>query len=449
MALTGLDIFKKLPKTNCGECGFPTCMAFAMKLAARQVELDKCPYVSDEVKAELSEASAPPIRKVTLGTGDEALVIGEETVMFRHEKTFVHPPGFGILVEDTLPEAELVAKAKKVDSVAFERVEQLLKPRVVAVKAASGSADTFAAAVKKVSEATRVPLVLMSDDPAAMKAALEVSANNKPLIYAATGDNYEAMAALAKEYATPLAIEADGLEALSDLSDKVTALGVKDLVLDPGSRSGNAHLRDLTLIRRAALKQKFKALGFPIITFPAEATDDPEMEMALAGLDVMRYAGIIILKDLDPARVMPLMVLLQNIYTDPQKPMQMSEGIYPIGDAKDDSPVLVTTNFSLTYFIVSGEVEASRIPSWLCVMDVEGLSVLTAWAAGKFIPEKIAQFINKSEIGGKVKHRKLVLPGYVAQISGELDEELPEWSVAVGPREAGDLPHYLKQWSAN
>lgn len=449
MALTGLDIFKKLPKTNCGECGFPTCMAFAMKLAARQIELDKCPYVTDEAREELLEAAAPPIRKIVLGTGDETLVIGEETVMFRHEKTFVHPPGFGILVEDTLPDDELVAKVKKVDAVAFERVEQMLKPRVVAVKAISEKAETFASAVRRAAEASRVPLVLMSDHPEVMKAALEVCSANKPLIYAATADNYEAMSALAKEYASPLVVKADGLEALSELSDKVTALGVKDMVLDPGSRNGNNHLRDLTHIRRAALKQKLKALGFPIITFPAEMTGDPELEMTLAGLQLMRYAGIIILKDLDPARLMPLMVLMQNIYTDPQKPMQMSEGIYPIGDPKEDSPVLVTTNFSLTYFIVSGEVEASRVPSWLCVMDVEGLSVLTAWAAGKFIPEKIAQFIGKCDISTKVKHRKLVLPGYVAQISGELDDELPDWSVAVGPREAGDLPHYLKQWSLN
>jgi len=423
-------------------------MAFAMKLAARQAELDKCPYVSDEARQNLSEASAPPIRKITIGIGDDAFTIGEETVMFRHEKTFVHPPGLGILVDDTMDEKDLIQKVKKVDSVAFERIEQMLKPKVVAVKSSSGDAQTFAAAVKKVTETTKAALVLMSEDPKIMKAALEVCGVNKPLIYAATSDNFAEMAVLAKEYSTAMAVKANGLEALADLSDKITALGIKDLVLDPGTRSGNTHLQELTYIRRAALKTKNKSLGFPIITFPAEATDNADVEMALAGLEITRYAGIIILDDLDPARVLPLMVLLQNIYTDPQKPMQMSEGIYKIGEPKEDSPVLVTTNFSLTYFIVSGEIESSRVSSWLCVMDVEGLSVLTAWAAGKFIPEKIAQFINKSDISDKVKHRRLVLPGYVAQISGELDEELPEWSVAVGPREAGDLTHYLKEWSA-
>lgn len=448
MALSGLDIFKKLPKTNCGECGFPTCMAFAMKLAARQSELDKCPYVSDEARDELSEASAPPIRKVEIGSGENAFKIGEETVMFRHEKTFVNPPGFGVLIDDSADETAIASVAKKVDDVSFERIEQMLKPKVVALRNSSGSADKFVAAVKAIQSVTSAPLVLMSTSVDSLRAALGECAANRPLIHAADASNYEAMAGLAKEFNVPLAIKADDLAALADLSEKVQAAGVKDIVLDPSVGAGNAGLADVVRTRRAALKQKFKPLGFPFITFPALASDDPDVEMALAGVHLMKYAGLIILSDLDPARVLPLLVLLQNIYTDPQKPMQMSQGIYQIGEPKDDSPVLITTNFSLTYFIVSGEVEASRVPAWLCVMDVEGLSVLTAWAAGKFVPEKIAQFVNKSAVADKVKHRKLVLPGYVAQISGELDEELPEWQVAVGPREAGDLPHYLKQWSA-
>jgi len=449
MALTGLDIFKLLPKTNCGECGFPTCMAFSMKLAVSQVNVDECPYISEEAKETIGTATAPPIRKVTIGTGDAALVVGEETVMFRHEKTFVHPPGIGILIEDTSDESEIASKAKKVDDVSFERVEQQLKPKIVAVKASSGDPETFVKAIKKVSEATKAALVLVSEDPDIIKAALNEIAESKPLIYAATIDNHEAMAALANEFSVPLAIKADGLEKLTELSEKITAAGVKDLVLDPGTDIGNDYLRDVTYIRRAALKLKLKPLGYPIITMLADATDDPELEMVLAGLYIMRYAGVIVLNDLDPARILPLMVLLQNIYTDPQKPMQMSQGIYPVGDASEDSPVLITTNFSLTYFIVSGEIEASKVPSWLCVMDVEGLSVLTAWAAGKFIPEGIAKFISESEIGEKVKHRKLVVPGYVSQISGELDDELSDWSVDVGPREAGDLVNYLKQWSPN
>lgn len=447
MALTGLDIFKKLPKTNCGECGVPTCMAFAMKIAARQVQVDACPYVSDEVKAELSEASAAPVRKITVGAGDYAFSMGEETVLFRHEKTFVHPAGLGVVIDDSADEATIVAKAKSAQSIEFERIEQKLRPRVVGVRAASGSADTFAAAVDKVVANTTLPLVLITDDAAVLKPALEKVKGNKPLIYAADANNYQAMAELAIETGAPLAVKGASLEELADVSEKVAAAGVKDIVLAPPASGASVGLKDLVYIRRAALKQKYKPFGYPTITFPDGG--DAELEMATAGVHLMKYGGLIMLNELDPARVMPLVVLGQNIYTDPQKPMQMSEGLYPIGEPKEDSPVMITTNFSLTYFIVSGEIEASRVPTWLLVMDVEGLSVLTAWAAGKFVPEKIAQFISKSEIADKVKHTNLVIPGYVAQISGELEEELEGWKITVGPREAGDLPHYLKSWSAN
>ncbi len=448
MALTGLDIFKKLPKTNCGECGVPTCMAFAMKLAARQVEIVLCPYVSDEAKAELSEASAAPIKKITLGTGDYAFNIGEETIMYRHEKTFVNPAAFGVVIDDAADDATIVNKAKSAQAMEYERVEQKLRPRVVGIKATSGSADKFAAAVAKAAENTKLPLILISDDPATVKAGLDIVKDNKPLVYGADSNNFQAMADLAKEAGVPLAVKAATLEELADVSEKVIAAGVKDIVLAPQAKDAAEGLKDLVYIRRAALRQKYKPLGFPTITFPANGIADPELEMALAGVHLMKYGGLIMMNDLDPARVLPLLVLQQNIYTDPQKPMQMSEGIYEIGEPKDDSPVLLTTNFSLTYFIVSGEVEASRVPTWLCVMDVEGLSVLTAWAAGKFVPEKIAEFVKKSGINDKVKHHNMILPGYVAQISGELDEELSDWKVIVGPREAGDIPHYLKSWSA-
>ncbi len=448
MALTGLEIFKLLPKTNCGECGVPTCMAFAMKLGVRQVEVTACPYISDEAKAQLSEASAAPIRKVTIGTGDNAFSIGEETVLFRHEKTFVNPGVFGVVIDDTADEAEIAAKAKKTQDTQFERIEQELRPRVVAVRAASGDAGKFAAAVSKAAENTELPLVLISDDPDVIKAGLEVVKGNRPLIHGATAANAEAMAAVAKEADAPLAVRGETLEELAEVSEKVTGAGVKDIVLAPAAKSAGETLKDLVYVRRAALKQKLKPLGFPVITIPGEDTDDSNLEFALAGIHLMKYGGIILLSDIDPARVLPLLVLQQNIYTDPQKPMQMSQGIYPIGEPGKDSPVMITTNFSLTYFIVSGEIEASRVPTWLLVMDVEGLSVLTAWAAGKFVPEKIAEFINKSEIADKVDHKDLVLPGYVSQISGELDEELSDWSVIVGPREAGDVPHFLKDKTA-
>lgn len=446
MALTGLDIFKKLPKTNCGECGVPTCLAFAMRLAAGQATLDACPYVTDEVKAELSEASAPLIRLVTIGTGDNALKIGEEQVMFRHDKTFYHQPGLAILIKDDMSDGEISAKLDQIKNAHFDRVGQLLRADLVAIENSSGDTGKLTKAVQTANKAG-FPLVLISTSPDALKSALEICKANKPLICSATKDNYEVMTALAKESGCPLVVSStDDLESLADLSEKVAATGVSDIVLDPGIKNLQETLKNLVFIRRSGLKSKFRPLGFPIITFPGKQTDDEDMEALFAAVYIAKYAGIVVLNSLEPWKALPLFVLRQNIYTDPQKPMQVDEGIYPIGEPKEDSPVLLTTNFSLTYFTVSGEVEASRVPSWLCIMDVEGLSVLTAWAAGKFVPEKIAPFIKKSGVADKVKHRKLVIPGYLAQISGELQEELGDWQVLVGPREAGDIPVFLKQW---
>ncbi len=451
MALTGIDIYKLLPKTNCAECGVPTCLAFAMKIAAGQAELSSCPHLSEDAKEALSEASAPPIRAVTVGKGDKALKIGSELVMFRHEKTFYNPCGFALLLEDTMGDEEIADKLKQLNDSQFVRVEQTLRADIVAVKASSGKPEMFVELIEKVRAATDLPLMLMSVDPEIVHAGLAVAGDSSPLIYGANKDNLEKMAELAKAHGVPLAvISSNGLEELVSLSEKAGSLGVKDLVLDPGTRNVKDTLQNLVFMRRSALLKKVRALGYPTVVFPGEETDDETMEAIAAGIYTIKYGSIIVLNDLEPQKALPLFVLRQNIYTDPQRPMQVKQGVYTIGQPEEASPVLVTTNFSLTYFIVSGEVEASRVPSWLCVMDVEGLSVMTAWAAGKFVPEKIAPFLKSSGIADQVKHRKLVIPGYLSQISGELEDELGDgWNVIVGPREAGDLPAFLKAWSAS
>ncbi len=449
MALTGLDIYKLLPKTNCGECGFPTCLAFAMRLAAGQAELETCPYVSEEAKAKLTEASAPPIKLITVGTGDKSFKVGEEQVLFRHEKTFYNPCGFALLIEDSMSDEEKEERINQLKKTQFERIGQLLRADLVALKDTKGDATGFANLVKKVSSSIDFPMVLMSQKAEVLKSALSHCADKKPLLYAATNDNYEAYVNLAKENNCPLVISAKDLETLVSLSDKVAEAGVKDIVLDPGSRTVSSTLRNLIFIRRSALTKKLRSLGYPIITFPGEGAEDIMEETLAASIYVMKYGGIIVLNSLEPWKALPLFVLRQNIYTDPQQPMQVEQKVYAINNPTETSPVLLTTNFSLTYFMVSGEVESSKVPSWLCVMDVEGLSVLTAWAAGKFVPEKIAPFIKKSGIEENVKHRTLIIPGYIAQISGELEDELGDkWKVQVGTREAGDIPAFLKQWKA-
>ncbi len=445
MALSGVEIFKHLPKTNCKKCGHPTCLAFAMKLAAKQATLDACPDASEEAKAFLGAASEPPIKGITIGAGDKALKVGEETVLFRHEKKFVNPCGFALLIKDT--DADVEAKAKAVADSEIERVGQKLRVELIAVKNESGDAGKFADAVKKaVSAAPNAGIILKSSNKAALEAALPALAGKKPLIDGATADNADDMVALAKANGASLAVRADGIDAVSQLAEKVVGMGFKDIVIDTGARKPKDMIEQYTQIRRAALKKGFKALGFPIIT--CAFSDDPFVEQALASVAVAKYASIVVLSDISNWKTLGLIALRQNLYTDPQVPMQVSQNVYKVGDAKENAPLLVTTNFSLTYFIVLGEVENSKVPSWLAVMETEGLSVLTAWAAGKFTAAKIAQYIQESGIEGKISHKELIIPGYVAVLSGALEDKLPGWKITVGPREANALPAFLKNKTA-
>lgn len=447
MGLTGLEIYKQLPKTNCKDCGQPTCLAFAMQLASGKAGLDACPHVSDEARANLDSASAPPIALVKVGTGDKQLVLGNETVLFRHEKRFEHPTGIAIEVSDNLSVDEINAKVADINKLVFDRVGQTHQVDLVAVKNESGDAEKFLAAVQAVKAGTAYPLVLMSDSAEAMGKALEVAAEGKPLVYAATIENYEAMTELAKKHQVPLAVKGENLEKLAELVEKVTALGYKDLVIDSGARELAQTLADLTQIRRKALKEKFRPFGYPAIAI-ASNPEDPIQESLDAGVYLSKYAGIVVVNSADPATILPLITLRLNIYTDPQKPIAVEAKIYEIGKPGPDAPVFITTNFSLSYFCVAGDVEASRVPAYVIPIDTDGISVLTAWAAGKYAPEKIAEDLKNLGIKDKINHNKIIIPGHVAVISGKLAEE-SGFEVIVGPRESSGIPSFLKQrWLA-
>ncbi len=446
MGLTGIQIFKMLPKTNCKECGSPTCLAFAMQLAAGKAELDKCPYVSDEAKALLSEASAPPIRGVGIGTGDNAVKIGEELVMYRHEKTFINPTAIAVLVTDEMADDEVDAKINNLNTVSFERVGLMLAANLLAVQNASGDAGKFEALVNKALGATEKGLILISDDLAALEAGAKAANGKKALLYAATADNADKVAAIAKETGASVVAKGDSLEAVSNFTKTIVDAGVKDIVLDTSAGNLKQMFYDNHQVRRAALEAKNKDLGYPTINMVCNLTDDPYKEALYAAISIAKYGGIVVMSDVDKERMLPLLVQRLNLYTDPQRPMLMDEGIYEINKPGPDSPVIITTNFALTYFIVSAEVEASRVPTWLLIMDVEGMSVLTAWSAGKFVADAMAPFTVKSGITEKVNHKKIIIPGYVAQISGEYQEELgDDWEVIIGTREASDLPAFLKK----
>jgi acetyl-CoA decarbonylase/synthase complex subunit gamma len=446
MALTGIEIFKLLPKTNCGDCGVPTCLAFAMNLAAGKAELSACPHVSDEAKEKLSEASAPPILPVTIGTGDKALKIGGETVMFRHEKRFENPSGLAIIISDSMDDAEVNARLERFKNLEYERVGLTIAPDLIAVKCDSGDAAKFEALANKVKAGSNANIILMSDNPDILAAGVKACADRKPLLYAATKDNADSVVALAKENGCPVAARADGLEELAALTEKLAGAGLKNIIIDSGSRTVRQALEDQIVIRSAALNKKYRPLGYPTIVFPGEMTDNPMKEALIASMFIAKYAGIIVLSDFQGESLFPLLVERLNIYTDPQRPLATTEGIYEINNPTENSPLLVTSNFSLTYFLVSGEIENSKVPSYLYVKDTEGLSVMTAWAAGKFSADIIGPAIKKSGVADKIKHQKLIIPGYIAAESGGLEEELDGWEILVGPREGAHIPAYLKSW---
>ncbi len=444
MALTGIQIYKLLPQTNCKECGFPTCLAFAMKLAAKQVELSDCPYVSEESKTQLAESAAPPIRLVTIKSNGYEAKAGNEVVLFRHEKTFYHMPGIFIRVLDTDSVEEIQGKVRAADAYKVNYVGMDLTIDGFAVASVSGEPATFSRAISAVREVSERPLVLLSRDPDIMKSGLESLEGEQPLLYGADADNWEAMADLAIEHKTSLGVIGSTLDGLAELTEKITAKGVEDLVIDPGGRTLSPALTHGTQIRRLSLKKNFRPLGYPIISFPGDA-GDAGVETMLAAQAIAKYAGFIVLDYFSPASIYPLLVLRQNIYTDPQKPIQVQPGLYEINNPKPEDPVLVTTNFSITYFSVANEVEGSGLPAWLLVTDAEGMSVLTAWAAGKFDAERIAKAVKEFNVADKISVKQVVLPGHVAVLSGELEEELPGWEIRVGPREAVDIPTYMKQ----
>jgi len=444
MALTGIEIFKMLPKTNCKECGYPTCLAFAMALASGKAELEACPYVSDEVKEKLAEASAPPIRPIKLGPSDAVKSIGGETVQFRHEKTFFNQTLIAGMLTTAMSDAEIDEKLKVFMDMQFERVGLNLRPEMMAVVDKDGDAGKFSGVVKKVMDNSDALVLLCSDKPEVLKAGAEAAKERRPILAYATADNADAMGALAKELDLPLVAKAEGYDALAELTSKLTGMGLKDLILDSGAREIKEVLKDNIVLRRAALVPKFKPFGFPVLNCVAEMTDDPMKQALYASVAIAKYSAIVVLSDLEPHAVFPLLLQRLNIYTDPQKPMIVTQGIYPINNPDENSPIAITTNFALTYFIVSGEIEGSKVPTWLMIMDTEGLSVMTAWAAGKFVGDAVGMFVKKSGITDQAKTRTLIIPGYAAAISGDLEEELPDWKILIGPREASHIPAFLK-----
>jgi acetyl-CoA decarbonylase/synthase complex subunit gamma len=440
MALKGLDIFKLTPKTNCKECGIPTCMAFAMKVAQGAVTIDKCPHMSADALAVLGEASAPPMKSLTIGAGDKTYTLGGETVLFRHDKTFVAKSLYAVTVNSADADVK-IPELKKID---YERISERMFVELINVEY-TGDKAAFVETVKKSQAAGRV-LILDVKDVDAAKAALDLCKADKPVLNGADESNYKEMSVLAAEAGVVLGVGGGTLDAIYDNVKAVEALGNKNLVIDVGAASVKDAFANAVQLRRAALKDGDRSAGYPSLVNAARlAPGNKVAQTALASLFTMKYGSIIIMEGMNYAQALPLYGLRQNIFTDPQKPMKVEPGIYPINGAGADAPCATTVDFALTYFIVSGEIERSGVPVNLLISDAGGYSVLTAWAAGKLSASSMAKFVKEQGIEDKIKNHNLIIPGKVAVLKGELEESLPGWKIIVAPNEAVGIVKFLKE----
>ena len=440
MALKGLDIFKLTPKTNCKECGNPTCMAFAMKVAQGAIGLDKCPHMSAEALAQLSEATAPPMKTIKIGAGDEEHSMGGETVLYRHEKTFVSRNLFSV----AMTAANFDEKWAAIKDVDYDRISERMYVETLTL-AYEGDKDAYVALVKKAAETGRT-LILNCCCADAARAALEVCAAGKPILNGAKADNLDTMNALATEFGVVLGVFGDSLENLYDNVAALEEKGNKNLVVNVSTASAKEAYMEAVLIRRAAIKANDRTFGYPsIVNVAALAPGDMHMQEALASLFTIKYGSIIVMDSMSYAEALPLYGMRQNVFTDPQKPMTVEPKVYPLNGADATSPVVATVDFALTYFLVSAELERSGVPVNLMITDAGGYSVLTSWAAGKFSAGSIAKFITENDIESSISCRKLIIPGKVAVLKGELEERLPGWEIITAPNEAVELVKFMKE----
>ena len=446
MALSGIQIFKMLPKKNCKECGFPTCMAFSMKVAGGAVEVSKCPHMSDEAIQKLSEATAPPMKTLKVGAGENEYTLGGETVLFRHEKTLVSKNRYAIAFCDCMTEEEVASKIANINKVEYERIGEVMKAEFACVTYNSNK-ENFLNIIKKLKAETKVAFILNVDDAEVAKEAVVELKGLNPVVLGATKDNYEAMLEVVKGDNLALGLKADNLEDLYATVELVQKAGYKELILDVTGESIKDTYVNAVQVRRIALKEQDRTFGYPSIVFVNElANGDDNMEVALSSAFTVKYGSIIVIDDISYAKALPLYALRQNLFTDPQKPMRVETKVYPINNPDENSPVLVTVDFALTYFVVTGELERSKVPCWLVIPDAGGYSVLTSWAAGKFGGSVIGNFVKECGIADMTKNRDLIIPGKVAVIKSDVQDNLPDWNVIVGTAEAMELPKFLKEY---
>ncbi|MEG2245946.1 MAG: acetyl-CoA decarbonylase/synthase complex subunit gamma [Peptostreptococcaceae bacterium] len=450
MALKALDIFKLTPKKNCKDCGFPTCMAFCMKVASGACEIDKCPHMAQEALDKLSEATAPLMKSLKIGTGNCQYDLGGETVLFRHEKTLLNRNRFAVEFCECMTEEEINSKLENIKAVNYIRIGEEMKVEIAALRYCSEK-DAYLNLVNKVKDSgLNIAYMIVCEDSQVAKEAVEILKGTNPIVYGANKENYKDMVDVVKNDKLVLGVKASNLEELYSTTEAIQALGYKELLLDTTGETIKDTFTNTVQVRRISLKEQDRTFGYPSIIFANKLSkENPMMEVALSSVFTIKYGSIIVLNDIDYSKALPLFALRQNVYTDPQRPMRVETKIYPINNPDENSPVLVTVDFALTYFIIAGEIERSKVPVWLAIPDAGGYSVLTAWAAGKFGGSSIANFIKESGVSEKTKNRDLIIPGKVAVLKGDIEDNLPGWNVVIGTEESMELPKFLREYKTN
>ncbi len=461
--LSPIDVYKLLPKINCKECGVDNCMAFATKIVNREMTVDQCPPLLkkeyEKAYSQLKELLKPAVKEVIVGVGDKAKKIGGKLVMYRHEFTYANPTAIAIDVTDEMSDEEVQTRVKKTENFSFEYIGYTLKLDMIAVRSTSGEAEKFKAVVKKVADATKLPMILCALNPTVLEAGLMAAPKARPLLYAATKENWKDMAELALMYNCPLVASApNDLDTLMSLAKTLTTYGVKDIVLDPGTFINEGlpdTINNFTMLRRAATKGGEELAGLPLLGVPMVAWQDKGetaedlikwREAYVASMLVVRYADVLVMHGNDGWSLLPTAVLRQNIYTDPRKPVAVAPGLKVFGTPDENSPVFFTSNFALTYYTVASDLESSKLNAYLIVVETEGSAIDSGVAGRKLTAERVADAIKASGVEGKVKHRKIIIPGKASRISGEI-EELSGWKVQVGPRDSSEIPKYLiEKW---
>ncbi|MEG1311137.1 MAG: acetyl-CoA decarbonylase/synthase complex subunit gamma [Romboutsia sp.] len=447
MALKALDIFKLTPKKNCKDCGFPTCMAFSMKVASGAIDVSKCPHMSDESISKLSEATAPLMKGIKIGSGASEYELGAETVLFRHEKTLVNRNRYAVAFYESMTNEQIDAKIFNIKNVNYIRIGEEMKAEIVLLQYFENK-EAFLNLVNRVKDSgLESAYIIACENAAIAKEAVEILKDKKPVLYGVNKDNYKEMIEVVKADKLPLGVKASSLEELYSTIELVQNTGYKELILDVTGENIKDTFTNAVQVRRIALKEQDRTFGYPSIVFANKlANKNEKMEVALSSMFTIKYGSIIVIEDIDYSKALPLFALRQNIFTDPQRPMRVETKIYPINNPDENSPVLVTVDFALTYFIIAGEIERSKVPTWLVIPDAGGYSVLTAWAAGKFGGNSISKFINECGAASVTKNRDIIIPGKVAVLKGDIEDSLPGWNVVIGPDESMELPKFLREY---